>query len=457
VTRARVLRTTHVAAAPQTDDITQRLLHRRAIEAALWGMPIVSFDAMRQAFLRDAGAKYNDIVFWSSKADWQLQIATPNASTHYVFIAINTKGGPLVLEIPPAVGAGLFGSICDAWQTPVIDVGPQGADEGKGGRYVLLPPGYTDAVPADLIQVRMNTYGGYCVLRAIPASSSADDVAKAMVLVQETRMYLVAQSEGPPVQYHIDMSDRMFDGIVRFDETFYGSLSRMINEEPVQPRDLVAMGQLRSIGIERGNVFHPDEAMLRVLRSAIAETHELLMQAATRGMPYWPESRWITPGEGIGPKTAFSFELDDRLEVDERAMTFFLACAPPKKLGAASFYLFSAHDANHEPLDGGKSYRLRVPAHVPASQFWATTVYDLSTAAFIRESPRVELNSFDEDIERRSDGSVDVYFGPTPPDSGEANWVCTTPGKPWLVAFRFYGPQPALFEKTWRLGDLEPM
>jgi hypothetical protein len=28
-------------------------------------MPIVSVDAMREAFFRDAGAQYNDIVFWS--------------------------------------------------------------------------------------------------------------------------------------------------------------------------------------------------------------------------------------------------------------------------------------------------------------------------------------------------------------------------------------------------------
>ena len=61
------------------EELIERTLHRRAVEAAIWGMPIVSFDAMRQAFLRDAGAKYNDIVFWSSPADWRLQITTPNA------------------------------------------------------------------------------------------------------------------------------------------------------------------------------------------------------------------------------------------------------------------------------------------------------------------------------------------------------------------------------------------
>ena len=77
--------------------------HQDAVDAAIWGTPIVSFDAMRQAFFRDAQAQYNDILYLSRPADWKLQITTPNASTHYVFFHFNLKDGPVVLEIPPAV------------------------------------------------------------------------------------------------------------------------------------------------------------------------------------------------------------------------------------------------------------------------------------------------------------------------------------------------------------------
>jgi len=94
--------------------LAEHTRYRRAVEAAIWGMPIVSVDAMRQAFLRDAGARYNDIVYLSKQADWKFQIATPNASTWYVYVPINTKSGPVVLDIPPAVGAGLFGTLNDA-------------------------------------------------------------------------------------------------------------------------------------------------------------------------------------------------------------------------------------------------------------------------------------------------------------------------------------------------------
>src|SRR5678816_505909 len=80
---------------------------QHAVDAVVWGTPIVSFDAMRKAFFRDAGAAYNDIVFWSEVADWRLQIATPNASAHYVYLNFNTKDGPVVLDIPAAIGAGM--------------------------------------------------------------------------------------------------------------------------------------------------------------------------------------------------------------------------------------------------------------------------------------------------------------------------------------------------------------
>jgi len=119
-------------------------IYNHAVESAVWGMPIVAFDAMRQAFLRDAGANYNDIVYWSKQADWKFQVTTPNASSWYVYIAINTKKGPIVLDIPPASGAGLFGSMNNAWQIPQADVGPTGLDQGKGGKYLLLPPDYKE-------------------------------------------------------------------------------------------------------------------------------------------------------------------------------------------------------------------------------------------------------------------------------------------------------------------------
>jgi hypothetical protein len=435
-------------------ELARKTIARRAVEAAIWGMPIVSTDAMRQAFLRDAGAKYNDIVYLSKQADWKFQITTPNASSWYVYVPINTKNGPVVLDIPPTAGAGLFGSLNDAWQVPEADVGPEGEDRGRGGKYLILPPDYKKPIPQGFISVRFQTYNGYSLMRAIPATSSAADVAKALDLVKKMRVYPLAQADHPPQQRHIDIAGKLFDGVARFDDSFYDSLARMVDEEPVQRRDLVAMGQLRSIGIEKGKPFKPDRATREILRNAIAEALAGFIRSTMTLPTFAPGSRWTIPAMPVGPQTKFTFATSDRLYLDERGALFFLGCGPAKRPGAATFYLVGSKDAKGEALTGESTYNLRVPPNVPAKQFWAVTVYDLKKAAFIRESPRVELNSYAR-MEKDGDGSVEVFFGPSAPTGKQANWIYTAPGKPWFALFRFYGPARAVFEKKWKLPDIE--
>ena len=53
------------------------------------------------------------------------------------------------------------------------------------------------------------------------------------------------------------------------------------------------------------------------------------------------------------------------------------------------------------------------------------------------------------------DGAVDLYFAPEPPKGMEANWVPT--GEDWFSIFRFYGPEKALFEKSFVLPDFEKL
>src|SRR5262249_52287275 len=155
-------------------------------------------------------------------------------------------------------------------------------------------------------------------------------------------------------------------------------------EEPALPRDKTAMDQLRTIGIEKGKEFKPDANMLDVLKNAAAETlEEFLAEAPKDGTQYWPQLHWRFPWPP-GGQTAFKFETQDGLDVNARGLMYFLACAPPVKLGKATLYLSSFVDSSGQQLIGDNNYRLHVPANVPANQFWALTVYDSETAAFIR-------------------------------------------------------------------------
>src|SRR5262249_51950526 len=122
--------------------LAERTLHRRAVEAVVWGMPAVNFELLCQAMVKAKG-EFNQIVYWSRLPDWKNQTLTPTPDTIYVFPFFNTKdAGPMVLEIPPAgEGGSITGSIDDAWQCALEDVGPAGGDKGKGGKYLILPRG----------------------------------------------------------------------------------------------------------------------------------------------------------------------------------------------------------------------------------------------------------------------------------------------------------------------------
>jgi hypothetical protein len=437
------------------DDLARRTIERRAVEAAIWGMPLVNTDAMRQAYFRDVGAKYNDICYFSKPADWRFQVTTPNASTNYVYFNFNLKDGPVVVEIPAAVGAGLLGSMVNAWDEPMADIGPAGEDQGKGGKYLLLPPDFKGEPPPGFFALRFSTYNGYALYRAIPAGSTDADVAASLALVKKLRVYPLSAQANPPEQRFFDIHGKTFDGIPNFDERFFESLNRMVQEEPVQARDLVAMGMLKSIGIEKGKEFKPDAATQQIQKAGVQEAQaQFVVGLTSYSQPWWPDRGW-SPPDPRGVKTGFTYQTADALDVDPRGWANFAAFAMPKKTGQSLVYLFTFRDGSGERLSGERAYTLRVPANVPAKQYWSMIVYDVPTAAFIREAPAITLDSYNQAMKRNADGSVDIYFGPKAPAGKEANWIYTAPGRAFFPAMRFYDPDKPLFDKTWKLPDLQ--
>jgi hypothetical protein len=176
------------------EDLSRRTVKRRAIEAVIWGVPVVNYDLMYQAAVREAKGEFNQVIYWSRLPDWKIQTLTPNPDVIYLMPFINTKDvGPVVLEIPPADEGSITGTVMDVWQCALEDVGPAGVDKGKGGNYVILPPGHKDKVPADYIPLPSDTYEGYAQLRSIPKSGSEGDVAKAVAYGKRVKLYPLSQ------------------------------------------------------------------------------------------------------------------------------------------------------------------------------------------------------------------------------------------------------------------------
>jgi len=82
-------------------------------------------------------------------------------------------------------------------------------------------------------------------------------------------------------------------------------------------------------------------------------------------------------------------------------------------------------------------------------------VYDLESAAWIREMPKVGVASSSQGVATNKDGSVDIYFGPKAPKGKEANWIPTKADRRFFLLFRFYGPKPEVFDGSWELNNIE--
>ena len=216
-----------------TEDLTRRAIEQRAVEAVIWGMPAVNYDLMLQAAL-SANAKPNQIVFWSRLPDWKNQTLTPNPDVIYLMPLFDTKDvGPMVMEVPPSGPAGsITGSIDDGWQTALEDVGPAGVDKGKGGKYLILPPGYKGNAPKGYIVLQSPTYQSYALLRSNLASGSDADVAKAVAYGKRVRVYPLSQAENPPATIFVDAIDVVFDSTIPYDLRFFQSLDRFVQHEP---------------------------------------------------------------------------------------------------------------------------------------------------------------------------------------------------------------------------------
>jgi hypothetical protein len=253
------------------------------------------------------------------------------------------------------------------------------------------------------------------------------------------------------------MINVVFDSTIPYDMRFFQSLDRMVQSEPWLERDKAMIDMLRSIGIEKGKPFKPDAKTRQILNAAIGETHSWLgARYETAFPPYYGSGQWGVPANPELMETASTFyEAANAYSVDARALLDYWAFTTVKHLGAGQFYLMAIRDKAGAAFDGSRHYRLNVPANVPASQYWSTVVYDRATHALIRNASRLSRSSQNPDLQKNADGSVDVYFGPQAPAGKQTNWIPTNPGGKFEVLFRVYGPEKPLFDKTWKLTDIE--
>jgi hypothetical protein len=444
------------------DEKTVQLIYdnldfQRGVNSFHNAIAIASMYAMREG-IREGGVTQNNMVgITENLMDSRPLFLTGNSTTYYVINWLDLKEGPLVVEIPPNV----LGFLDDFAFHYVADMGKVGPDKGKGGKYLLLPPGYKGDVPDGYFVVKSQTYGNWFLLRAFPGENDPQEGVRNVK--KHLKIYPLSEAANPAPTEFVNWSGKHFNTIHANNFTFYEEVNAVIQEEPSSAFDQETLGLLSAIGIQKGKVFKPDARMKKILTDAAAVGNATaranLFATRDESVFYYPDRQWKTAFNG---GYQFVGENGER-NMDARALFHYFATGitpamEAKVIGAGSQYVYTERDSEKRYLDGAKTYKITLPPKVPVNNFWSFMAYDAQTRSMLQTDQKFPgIDGKREGLEKNDDGSITVYFGPQTPKGKANNWVQTLPGKSFLVMYRMYGPLEPWFDKTWKPSDFELM
>jgi hypothetical protein len=434
----------------------------RGVEAFLNGMPAASLEAARRGHLSLGAKKSNQILIFDELMDSNSLFLTGNTDTVYISAFLDLRrDGPTVVEVPAGGGPGM---INDAYFRYMINLGPPGPDKGKGGKYLVLPPGYEGKVPEGYFTAKSPSWVNWLLLRGFLKDGKPD--FSSQLFRKGLKIYPLAQAANPPEMEFLNGSGKAFNTVHSSDYNFYEELHAVIDREPIEMLEPQVRGLFASIGIQKGMPFAPDERMKKILTRA-AEVGN----ATARTLFWYERDKSAFLYEGSNWKMGFvggSYEyLKDKgmggRNIDARAQFYFMATfnSPAmvlKLVGKGSQYAWGYLDETGDYLDGGNTYKLNLPKDPPAEKFMSVVVYDSQTRSELQTSqPFPSKNNKRDKLIVNDDGSVALYFGPKAPGGKEANWIQTVPGKGWFCLLRLYSPTEAWYDKSWRPGEIEKL
>ena len=443
--------------------LDEQTIYRRAFEAVLWALPVADVLVPRRAG-NERGVSPSAMFITEQRPTGKLGVVMMTAQSPSVFGDLTTESGPIVFEVPPRTDKAMFsGSIVDLWRLPLEDIGPDGADAGKGGKYLVLPPGYEGRNPEGYFVLRSRTYVINALFRAVPAESGDAGWAAAVAYAKTLKIYPLAEAAAPRPMAFADISRNAFPGTPRFDRSYFQHIDQLVQEEPVLEHNKAMMKLLAILGIEKGRPFRPDQRAGRILDRAARDAQRdcidrliSMKSLMTTGSRFWPDRHWVMLGishEVVDGSAQSLFS--DRLDFATRAAVYYGGMGVQKRSGTHAICLLATVDSNGNPLDGSKHYKILLPGEVPVNDSWEVIAHSLVTRSFI-DTPanRIALSSANPIFGTNRDGSIEIDIGPTAPPGRENNWISTRPGEPLAVWLRFNGSGKRIIEKRWVAGDL---
>lgn len=431
----------------------------RGVEVFLNFIPATSVESLRTGMIETGVKSSNQILIFDKLMDANPLFLTGNTGTVYACGHFDLeKDGPIVVEVPAACGPG---TVNDAYFRFVVDMGMPGPDRGQGGKYLILPPEFEGEVPEGYFVSKSTSYVNLIVLRGFIEDGKPD--ASTTMFKNGLKIYPLKDAQNPPEMEFISGSGKSFNTIHSNTYPFYEELNHVIQKELVSMLDPELRGLCASIGIIKGKEFNPDERMKKILDEAVAvgnaTARAIFLKSRNEKAFFYENSAWQTAFPG-GDYQWLVDKGNGGRDFDARTVFFYFATVNTpamawKLVGKGSQYAIAATDKDGNYFYGDKTYKLNIPANIPAKDFWSVVIYDPQTRSELQTGQQFpSKNSARDTFDKNPDGSIDLYFGPQAPKGKERNWTQTVPGKGWFPILRLYGPLEPWFDKTWRPGEV---
>ena len=456
--------------------LRDELLFQRATQTYLWALPLINTLGMKVGSEKAFGAGYNVLPIWKERLDAKTLVTTPNSDVIYAMSYVDLgKDGPLVFEAPPL----LQGILLYFWQRPIPvdggkffgDVGLPGLDAGKGGKFLLLPPGYKGTVPEGYFVYRSATNNVFIFLRSF--YQDPKNLTPAVALVEQSKIYpLNGEATAKSMEFP-DASGVPVNMLPISDDSAFDRLKELVDSEGANLADSDLLGMLAAIGIAKDQPFTPDTKTRAILDRAAKTAYKMsrvigFEQVVNgRSLLVYPDRHWVnpiadgTPENPAGPlNLAWKRKDGGYLDLDCRIWFFtdYYSISPgmiSQIPGKGAKYMIGFTDSDGKPLSGGSNYHLNLPANIPAANFWSVTLYEAENGSGLANGqPFPSLGSRDKPMQN-ADGSTDLYLGPNAPEGKESNWLAIVPGKGYFAITRLCAPTEAAINKSWKPGEIE--
>jgi len=355
-------------------------------------------------------------------------ITAPNNDTLYSNAWLDLSSGPVRIRLG-AMPAGRYWSLAlmDAFTNHIAMLG-QRLDGSGPVDVTLLGPGQPDAaVPGRVIRAPGNDvwlFGRWLV-------DGADDLPQSHAM--QDRLEVL-----PPIG--VSHSPRVVPERSADPRNFLAVVNESLARNPVPASESGLLEAWARVGLRPGAVdaWHEiDEAARQAWAARIDAVHDTLRSSGKSRRR--DVQGWMASASDIG-NYGRNFAL--RASV---ALGGLGALEPVEAM-----YFVAYQDAERQPLDGRKRYRLQVPAGgIPTDSFWSFSMYEATADGqrFFVENPirRYSIGNRTPGLVRKPDGGLDIALQhEAPPDAGGlANWL-PAPAGPFQIALRTYLPRAEL-------------